>query len=92
MALNRPLLPTSSPTSGSQSVAGGAGVYTFPRGVYNVSVNPSTADLELYFLVSSTARFMQTTVDSGCAIFSDGTNVKVINNNASARSFYYQKY
>ena len=86
---NSTILPTTSPTTGSQDVGIGANaVYTFPRGIWDVYEN--NADLQFKIRVNSTWREISTLITGG--IFSSGSDVAIVNGEAAINSFSYNKY
>jgi hypothetical protein len=83
---NGGISPTASFVGGFQSVGAGA-EYTLPRGAYNII--PGWPTIAVKF--TGFGATIQVSL-AGCAIFSDGVNVKIVNTDSVARNFYYQKY
>lgn len=84
---NLPLKPTTTPTNNSQSVAGGGGTFTLPRGWHIVCFTTANFQLQVNRLGGTS------TIPLGVhGIQTDGTDVVIINNNAGSASFAYNTY
>jgi hypothetical protein len=76
-------------TTGSQIVTA-SGTWTIPKGLYQMTPDNSYLILELY--ISGSWRGIPGNFNSAFGlVFSDGTNMRIKNNDSSSRSIYYQK-
>ena len=96
--LNRPFLPTTTPTTGSQVVTDGA-PYVLPRGRWNISFPTTGSDVNLQIQVAGTwyrvvrQRSVDDSASHGSGIDSDGTNVRIsVGVGQPNYTFFYQKY
>jgi hypothetical protein len=75
-------------TDGAQSIGAGA-AWTIPQGFHNlVSLHASGADVQIY--VNAAWRAGLTTACG--AVFSDGTNMRLLNNTGVSISTYWQRF
>ena len=96
--LSIPFLPTSTPTSGSQTITAGS-TFVFPRGIWFISATQgiSSGNVIIEAQISSLWRavFVRSAAvanDTGMCFFSNGTDVRFNNGISGDYTIFYQRY